>query len=148
LSRIRFIVNDFRRLLLLSPRRESFLQLLCKNSPNVAGGFCWRSAGTALRQRKETVASRAPIFGKDERPANSSPAIGTAGFRRRGRDAFVANLFLTGGLLFDASFLPVHAPRKILIPHNTTAMADTSVATANTLSKEATLILLSASQPR
>jgi hypothetical protein len=34
-----------------------------------------------------------------------------------------------------------------LIPHSTTTMADTSVATANTLSKEATLILLSASQP-
>jgi len=30
--------------------------------------------------------------------------------RRRGSDAFVANLFLAGGLLFDASFLPVHAP--------------------------------------
>jgi hypothetical protein len=30
--------------------------------------------------------------------------------RRRGSDAFVANLFLTGGLLFNASFLPVHAP--------------------------------------
>jgi hypothetical protein len=34
-----------------------------------------------------------------------------------------------------------------LIPHSTTTIADTSVATANTLSKEATLILLSASQP-
>ena len=62
------------------------------------------------------------------------------GFRRRGRDAFVANLPF-GGLLLDASFLPVHAPRKILIPHSTITMADTSVATANTLSTEATLIL-------
>jgi hypothetical protein len=52
-----------------------------------------------------------------------------------------------GGLLFDASFLFVHAPWKILIPHNTTTMADTSVAAVNTLSMEATLILLSASQP-
>jgi hypothetical protein len=52
-----------------------------------------------------------------------------------------------GGLLFDASFLLVHAPWKILIPHNTTTMADTSVAAVNTLSMEATLILLSASQP-
>jgi hypothetical protein len=72
---------------------------------------------------------------------------GTAGFRRRGRDAFVANLFLIGGLLVDASFLPVQIPWKILIPHSTTTIADTSVATANTFSKEATLILLSASQP-
>ena len=54
----------------------------------------------------------------------------------------------SGGLLFDANFLSVHTLRKILIPHNTTTMADTSVATANTLSKEATLILVSASQPR
>src|ERR1700730_6206067 len=52
-----------------------------------------------------------------------------------------------GGLLFDASSLLVHAPRKILIPHSTTTMADTSVAAVNTLSNEATLILLSASQP-
>jgi hypothetical protein len=52
-----------------------------------------------------------------------------------------------GGLLFDASFLFVHAPWKILIPHSTTTMADTSVAAVNTLSMEATLILLSASQP-
>jgi hypothetical protein len=34
-----------------------------------------------------------------------------------------------------------------LIPHSTMTMANTSVATANTLSKEATLILLSASSP-
>jgi len=79
--------------------------------------------------------------------ANSS-ATGTEGFRRRGSDAIVANLFVARGLLFDASFLPVHAPWKILIPHSTTTMADTSVAAVNTLSKEATLMLLSASQPR
>jgi hypothetical protein len=30
---------------------------------------------------------------------------GTEGLRRRGSDAFVASLFLPGGLLFDASFL-------------------------------------------
>jgi hypothetical protein len=47
--------------------------------------------------------------GKNQRPANSSLAIGTEGFRRRGRLAFVANLFLQEVLLFDASFLPVHA---------------------------------------
>ena len=80
-------------------------------------------------------------------PANSSSAIGTGGLRRRGNDAFVANLFLPEVLLFDASFLPVHAPWRILIPHSTTTMADTSVAAVNTLSKEATLIPLSASQP-
>jgi hypothetical protein len=67
--------------------------------------------------------------------------------RRRGSDAVVANLFLAGGLLFDASFLPVYMPWKILNPHSTTTMADISVAAVNTLSKEATLILLSASQP-
>jgi hypothetical protein len=81
-------------------------------------------------------------------PANSSSAIGTGGLRRRGNDAFVANLFLPEVLLFDASFLPVHAPWRILIPHSTTTMADTSVAAVNRLSKEATLILSSASQPR
>jgi hypothetical protein len=43
--------------------------------------------------------------------------------------------------LFDANFLPVHTLRKILIPHNTMTIADTSVATANTLSKEATRAL-------
>ena len=32
--------------------------------------------------------------------------IKTEGLRRRGSDAFVANTFLTGGLLLDASFLP------------------------------------------
>jgi hypothetical protein len=38
-------------------------------------------------------------------------------------------------------------PWKILIPHSTTTMADINVAAVNTLSKEATLILLSASHP-
>jgi hypothetical protein len=38
-------------------------------------------------------------------------------------------------------------PWKILIPHSTTTMADTSVAAVNTLSKEATLMTLSASHP-
>jgi hypothetical protein len=47
--------------------------------------------------------------GKNDRPADSSSAIGTEGFRRRGRVAFIANLFLPEVLLFDASFLPVHA---------------------------------------
>src|ERR1700737_3112010 len=75
-------------------------------------------------------------------------AIETEGFRRRGSDAFVANLFFAGGLLFDVRFLLVHAPWKILIPHSTTTMADTSVAAVNTLSKEATLIPLSPSHPR
>ena len=85
---------------------------------------------------------------KDDHPANYSSAIETEGLRRRGSDAFVANLFFAGGLLFDVRFLLVHAPWKILIPHSTTTMADTSVAAVNTLSKEATLIPLSASQPR
>lgn len=47
---------------------------------------------------------------KAECPANASPAIETEGLRRRGSDGFVANLFLTGGLLFDDSRLPVYAP--------------------------------------
>jgi hypothetical protein len=38
-------------------------------------------------------------------------------------------------------------PWKILIPHSTTTMADTNVAAVNTLSKEATLMTLSASYP-
>ena len=79
--------------------------------------------------------------------ANSSPSIRTAGFRRRGRDASLANRFDFEGFLLRRKFLPVHTPWKILIPHSTTTMANTSVATANTLSKEATLILLSASSP-
>jgi hypothetical protein len=49
--------------------------------------------------------------------------------------------------LVDASCLPVYAPWKIFNPHSTTTMADISVAAVNTLSKEATLILLSASSP-
>jgi hypothetical protein len=72
----------------------------------------------------------------------------TRGLRRRGVDAFVASLFLAGGLLFDASFLLVHASQRILIPHNTTIMADTNVAADSTFSMEATLIPVSASQPR
>ena len=68
---------------------------------------------------------------KDERPANAFAQTGTEGFRRRGSDAFA-----------------VQMPWKIFIPHSTTTMADTSVAAVNTLSKEATLMLLSASQPR
>jgi hypothetical protein len=48
---------------------------------------------------------------KDECPANSS-AIETEGFRRRGSDAIVANLFLTRGLLFDASSLLFTRRRK------------------------------------
>jgi hypothetical protein len=67
--------------------------------------------------------------------------MGTEGLRRRGSDAVVANLFLPGGLLVDASCLPVYVPWKIFSPHNTTTMADISVAAVNTLSKEATLIL-------
>lgn len=62
------------------------------------------------------------------------------------KGAFVATP-LNWGLLSRRGLLRVHAPWKTLIPHSTTMMADTSVATANTLSKEATLILLSASQP-
>ena len=80
--------------------------------------------------------------GKAESPAKASPANETEGFRRRGSDdAIVANLFLMRGLLFDASSLPVHMPWKILIPHSTMTMANTSVAAVSTLSKEATLIL-------
>ena len=37
----------------------------------------------------------------DAHPTNYSSAIETEGFRRRGSDAFVANLFLAGGFLLD-----------------------------------------------
>jgi len=85
---------------------------------------------------------------KGDRPANYSSAIGTESLRRRGSEVMPSSRTSSfGGLLFDASSLLVHALRKILIPHSTTTMADTSVAAVNTLSKEATLILLSASQP-
>jgi hypothetical protein len=85
---------------------------------------------------------------KSDRPANYSSAIETESLRRRGSEVMPSSRTSSvGGLLFDASSLLVHAPRKILIPHSTTTMADTSVAAVNTLSKEATLILLSASQP-
>jgi len=43
-------------------------------------------------------------------PVNSNQQIKTEGLRRRGSDAFVANPFLTGGLLLDASFLLAYAP--------------------------------------
>ena len=85
---------------------------------------------------------------KDGRPANHSQAIGIESLRRRGSEVMPSSRTSSvGGLLFDASSLLVHAPRKILISHSNTTMADTSVAAVNTLSKEATLILLSASQP-
>jgi hypothetical protein len=100
-----------------------------------------------LAARANFAQGRKASVGKEERPTNSSSAIGTEGLRRRGSDAVVANLFLAGGLSVDASCLPVYVPWKIFNPHNTTTMADTSVAAVNTLSKEATLILLSASQP-
>ena len=48
--------------------------------------------------------------GKGQRPAKASPAKETEGFRRRGSDGFVANLFLVGGFEFDYSYLPVYAP--------------------------------------
>jgi len=88
-------------------------------------------------------------IGKNERPATLiAGEKQQKGFRRRGSDAVVVSLFSIGGFWFDASFPSVHAPWKILIPHNTTTMASISVAAVNTLSKEATLMLLSASQPR
>ena len=80
---------------------------------------------------------------RDKPPAKDSSATKKKGLRRRGSDAFdafVANLFLTGGFQFDAS-TPAHTPWKILIPHSTMTMASTSVAAVSTLSKEATLIL-------
>src|SRR5260221_13078461 len=80
-------------------------------------------------------------------PAVLSYATGTEGLRRRGSDALVASLFLSGGLCSDESFPSAHMPWKILIPHSTTTMADISVAAVITLSKEATLMLLSASHP-
>jgi hypothetical protein len=49
--------------------------------------------------------------------------------------------------LFPRELLTRHAPKYSLIAHTTTTMANTSVATANTFSKEATLISLSASSP-
>jgi hypothetical protein len=49
--------------------------------------------------------------------------------------------------LLPRELLICHAARYSLIPLITITMADTSVATAKTLSKEATLIILSASSP-
>jgi hypothetical protein len=86
-------------------------------------------------------------IGKDDRPANYSSAIAKKKASAAAEVMLSSRTPSVGGLLFDASFLFVHAPWKILIPHNTTTMADTSVAAVNTLSMEATLILLSASQP-
>ena len=48
--------------------------------------------------------------GKGEHPAKVSPAKETEGFRRRGSDGFVANLFFVGGFEVDYSYLPVYAP--------------------------------------
>ncbi len=97
--------------------------------------------------RADLAQSRKASVGKEERREFFRRQLEQKDLRRRGSDAFVANLFLTGGLLVDASFLPVYVPWKIFNPHSTTTMADISVAAVNTLSKEATLILLSASQP-
>ena len=60
-------------------------------------------------------------------------STGTRGLRRRGSVPSVQ--------------MPYQMPWKILIPHSTTTMADTNVAAVNTLSKEATLMTLSASYP-
>jgi hypothetical protein len=49
--------------------------------------------------------------------------------------------------LFPRELLTRHTPKYSLIAHTTTTMANTSVATANTFSKEATLISVSASSP-
>jgi hypothetical protein len=67
--------------------------------------------------------------GTRERPAILPHVTGTEGLRRRG------------------GVPSAQMPWKILIPHSTTTMADTSVAAVNTLSKEATLMTLSASYP-
>src|ERR1700732_4836019 len=100
-----------------------------RGSRKVVNQTQWASARTIARQ-------------------NYSSAIGIESLRRRGSEVMPSSRTSSvGGRLFDASSLLVHAPRKILIPHSTTTMADTSVAAVNTLSKEATLILLSASQP-
>jgi hypothetical protein len=66
-----------------------------------------------LRPRADIARGRKPNsvrVGKGERPAKASPAKETEGFRRRGSDGFVANLFLAGGFVFDDSCLPVYAP--------------------------------------
>ena len=81
--------------------------------------------------------------GRDEPPAKDSSATKKKGLRRRGSDAFEA---VVAGPLLDRRSLvrrqrPAHTPWKILIPHSTMTMANTSVAAVSTLSKEATLIL-------
>jgi hypothetical protein len=64
------------------------------------------------------------------------------------KQCFLASLrFRRRFFASDASRHPFHTLRKSLIPHSTTTMAITSVATANKLSKEASLIEPSASQP-
>ena len=82
--------------------------------------------------------------GRDEPSAKDSSATKKKGLRRRGSDAFEA--FVAGPLLDRRSLVRLqpallHTPWKILIPHSTMTMANTSVAAVSTLSKEATLIL-------
>src|SRR5580698_3800150 len=97
------------------------------------------NASRRARGRSRKSANRTQCA-SENRPANYSPAFGTESLRRRGSNAFVANLFGRRSLV-RRQLLLVHAPQKILIPHSTTTMADTSVAAVSTFSMEATLIL-------
>ena len=65
------------------------------------------AAGAKVARGREPKSIR---VGQGEYPAKASPAKETEGFRRRGSDGFVANLFFVGGFEFDYSYLPVYAP--------------------------------------
>ena len=68
--------------------------------------------------------------------------------RRRGSEVLPLSRASLGRRSLVRRLHPAYyAPWKIFNPHSTMTMADISVAAVNTLSKEATLILLSASQP-
>jgi hypothetical protein len=136
----------------LCARRDT-VNLFCNASGNCG---TWSAAsvrvelntGNPARGRQRADPRRMSCEPSEVRAVGElSPSIRTAGFRRRGRGPCFANLFLIWSFLVRTRVPAVHTPWKILIPHSTTTMANTSVATANTLSKEATLILLSASSP-
>jgi hypothetical protein len=134
--------------------RRTAVNLFCNafgKSSDLSGRFLRgsRNAGKPARGRQRVVPGQM-LCQSSEAPRGRRTLrrrFERRGFRRRGRDASLTNRFDLEGFLLRREFLPVHTPWKILIPHSTMTMANTSVATANTLSKEATLILLSASSP-
>jgi len=102
----------------------------------------------AAHESRRVCKSNSVSSGNHARAANTRPRDSNRKASAAAEVIRSSRTSSTGGLLFDASFLPVYVPWKILIPHSTTTMADIRVAAVNTLSMEATLIPLSASQPR